>query len=586
MLANLGRWLVIAAVLGSILIWSFFPNLWISLWPKYTMLVLFVVGTVLWIVYSLGNLKIWFKKRSTQYALSLMIMALSSLIIIGFLNWGSVQLTEHQGLKKDWTKGRLYSLSDQTLSVVSSLEEQVKIQVWTRNVQSMGEKRDMKTFLESYQGESRGNVSVEILDPLARRNEALEAGIRRDNVIIVMSEKSGREVRIDNFTEAKGEEQITNAIISAIKGQQKTACFIGGYGGPSIENREADGLSAFNEFLISYSYVTKELVLSTTDQIDKSCELLFVIGPRIAPTDRDLLLIKDSMHAGIPVMALIGSEAPRAWKDFGKELGVSIRDDLILSPSSPNNPRFMITRNYSRDVEIVKSFSLVTLHYDVSSLHLPVQAENAGTIIKAFVSTEPDSYAKKFLPGKSKSIDGRRLSTDLAGAIPIAALVERSLDAAKDSEDPAEGASTKKKALPRSKDKTSMNRSWVDYLLPTAQAQEDPHGHGMMMEEPMGEGATSNENKLRLILFSTDTFVTNALLTQVGNRDLVLNSVSYLLRDTETIGIRPREIGEVRLEIREWDERKVFGALFLISVIFMILAARAAGRRARLKVAV
>lgn len=598
MLADVGFWLIISSVLGSISIWSFFPRLGVSGIPYFIFLGLMFVGAILWFVFSIDRIKVWIKKRSTQYVLSLLVMAICSLVLIGFLNWGSVQLTEKSHWYKDYTKAQLYTLSDQTIEVLSTLKEKVSLQVWTTNIQSMGETRDMKTFLDAYQGNSKGKLTLEILNPQAKFAEATKLNIKRNNIIVIKALESNREIRIENFEEKKGEEQITNGLISALRGQKKTACFLAGYGGPLLDVKDAEGLSFLKEDLESSSYQILEVTLGTVEKMPPACELILLVGPRGAPNERDVKMIKESVEAGTPMAAFIGATSHKGWKELTKEYGITVRDDMVINPLRPNSPQMVDTANYARDIEIVKNFRLRTTHFGVSSLILPMQAKSGDSVIRAFVSTEPMAYAKKIDLTRSKNLDIRRSPDDLSGAMPIAALFERRIDAT--IPDPSinptpKTAPDKIKSLPVKKEepkKTSWLERLLDMMVPAAQAQEGHEGHEGMPdsdmsfnEEAPSAAATPGKKMMRIVVFSSDLFVSNALIEQGGNRDLVLNSISYLLQDSGTLGIRPRDIGEVRLAIKPYDDRKVFGALFLVSLGFMFFAVRAAGRRSRLKAA-
>jgi len=535
-IAKFGYWLFIGALFGNVFIWAFVPSLGMYTVSYLVLLGLAVVGLGLWVFFSFDRLVSWLKLRSTQFALSLGVMALMTFTILGFVNWLAVT----KNVKKDLTANRLHTLSDQTRSVIDSLDEPVRVRVWTTNIALMSDGVDMQAFFENYREIGGDKLTIEIRNPNAHTAEAEADQVRRNNLIIVKAMKSGREARVETLSDVKAEEQLTNAIIQAAKGVKKIVCFVSGHGQPSLDNPEPQGLSLLKETLERSNYEPRELVLVNNDKVPADCELLAVVGPRNVPLEKEITLLKAYLETGAPMIALIGPRASKVWREFFKGYGVEVRQDILIDPYSPEAPTYVATGNYARDVRVTEGFNLLTLFPESSSISVPTESSDENLSIQPFVSSEARSYAKAGAVGSR--IDVRPSGSDLRGPIPIAVLIEKSLES--------------KEAAPE-----------------VSEAADVP--------DPMGEETQDdNEKKQRMILFSNDFFVVNGIVSKVGNSDLFMNSVSYLLQDAELIGIRPRDLRQTYLTLTAQNERQVTGIILIVAGLFMVFGIRAARRKA------
>lgn len=572
-LSKAGFALFIAALFGNVVVWAFIPSLAVGGVAYLVLLGLSAVGLIVWIIFSLERLKVWIKQRSTQFGLSLAVMALMCFIILGFVNWIAVK----KNVKKDFTANQLHTLSDQTVKILTGLSEDILIRVYSTNVSRISKNLNVRNFLENYQMASAGKLKLEIRNPNEFSADAETDKVKRDNIIIVRALASGREARVENFSDNKGEEQITNAIIQAIKGQKKTMCFISGHGQPSISDAGPQGIKILKDALESSNYNVKETVLISVETIPTDCELVVNVGPKNSPLERETEMIAEYVKKGGAMLSLLGPRTPVEWKNGLKDYGIEIRKDLLVDPFRPKQPVVIETRNYARDVDVTESFAIATLFPETSSIRVPLSSKE-GILVKAFVSSEARSYAKA---GEIKGIrDIRPSKSDIKGPIPIAVLIEKDLE-----------SEAEKKPEKPSSDESENHGSWNFDLFPTAHAQDghdhaghdhSAHDHSSHAGKPHvdAKGGESKANdKSRMIVFSNDLFVVNGVIKNAGNLDLFSNSANYLLQDNELMGIRPRDIRQTFLQITVQDIRKVWGFVLIVAGLFVVFGVRAARRK-------
>ncbi len=507
----------------NIIIWGYFPKISVLSWTHYALWGLALAGLIVWIVFSLEQLRGFFKLRSSQFGLGLTITAVMVVGILSVVNWAAFKYNK----KWDLTKNKLYSLSDQSEKIVKELKEKVVIRVWTTNIESMGGNTDLKRFLDNYAIKSGGKVAVEIKNPNDHVEESTRDQVKKANMIIVRSE-SGRENRIEVFNDAKSEELITNAIIQTQKGGKKMVCFLAGHGELSINNNQADGLSFAKERLNASSYETQEIILATAEKFPTDCEMLVIPGPMSAPTEKETTWLSEYLAKGGKIFALFGPGTHATWNTLLKPYGVEAQKDVVLDlrqrPAS-----LVVTKNYADDVDITKAFEPNLVLPETSSLKVPTSTTFDGAQIRPFISSESWTYAKAGLLTEIR--DAAKRSGDKSGPLPIAALITKPV---------ANDNGTPPAPTPEKTD-----------------AETD-------------ENADSNKKETTLIVTTNHKFAANAFVSLLGNLDYFLNTVSFLAKDKELIGIRPRENTKVNLQLTNESPKQVIATVLLLAVVFAV----------------
>jgi len=580
LLSQIGSYLFFGSLFGVIAIWSYFPRLLVMGWPVPTLFALALLGAILWFVFALDRMRLWVKKRSTQFGISLAVFAVGAVVLAGVVNWLAVSYN----VKKDFTTNQIHTLSDQAKKIAGHLEEDILIRVWATSVDRMSPNLDMRKFFENFKIAGKGKIKLEIKNPIEDLTEQRKDQVKKENIIIVRSLKTGRENRIESFNDAKGEEQIVNAIVQVIKGRKKTLCFLQGQGQPSLANSEADGLSFVKTALGDSAYDTKEITLATAEKFPEECEAVVNVGPKGEALAREQILIENYLKGGGKLVALYGPGTPPSWRKTIAEYGVDLRSDLIVD-IRVQPPIYMATKNYAQDVEIVRSFGKLVVFPEANSILVQSKLpEKVG--VKTFVSSESYTYAKA---GDLKALKSlKQTSADVKGPHALAVLITKPIETAPVSQ-PAGGGSG---AAPMTSPKKPPAQGFFNkYIIrgALAQAGEEPEGMDEEMVMPGQGGAPDGpaavdgpkdqKKETTIIAVGNHNFVLNAFIQQVGNMDFFMNSVSYLMKDQDLIGIRPKELRQASLELSIERLRMVIGTVLLLAIAFFVGGMIITGRR-------
>jgi ABC-type uncharacterized transport system involved in gliding motility auxiliary subunit len=68
----------------------------------------------------------------------------------------------------------------------------------------------------------------------------------------------------------------------------------------------------------------------------------------------------------------------------------------------------------------------------------------------------------------------------------------------------------------------------------------------------------ATREKARIVVFGTSLLAVNQYFAQPGNRDLLLNTVSWLAEDEDQISIRPRDTKQTPIFLSAQQDQAVF----------------------------
>ena len=268
----------------------------------------------------------WLKARQTKYAgyVTVYILVIVTIGIVANI------LADRYNKSYDSTANRRYSFSEQTEKVVGGLSQDVKILYFGRK--PFG---DAKALLGRYTDISR-KIRIEYIDmetspQIARANDV----IRPDTSIVQIGE---RKQQARNLSE----EEITGALIRALKDKVRTICYLTGSGEHSIDDTSgADGYGALKEPLEKEGYKTETISLLEKSEVPAECTVVVSGGPQTDYPPSEIAALKKFVEGG--GRALFMLDAPLKLGRFHtsdndglasalQDWGVVVDKDFILDP--------------------------------------------------------------------------------------------------------------------------------------------------------------------------------------------------------------------------------------------------------------
>ncbi len=499
-------WVGTVLVAAALVIWfasgtSYAPP---ANWDRYRFY-LALAGLVCMLVYMASQWREFgkfFGRRQARYgtlAASSVLIVLGILIAVNYIG-------KQQSKRWDLTASKQFSLSDQSRNVLSKLDAPLHVMVFAQNT----EFQPYQDRFKEYQYASK-QVSAEFVDPDQKQTVARQNAVTQYGTMIF--QYKGRIERATSNTE----QEITNAIIKVVSGQQRKVYFTQGHGEKDPTVAEREGYNGIGEALKRENYAVDKIVLAQVTAVPDDASIIVAAGPRLDfyPPEIDtlkkyldkqgkvLLLLDPPDKADAPPLAnLIGLA-----HDWGMDIGTNIVVDVSgmgqLFGASEGMP---VTVSYPSH-PITERFTNVMTMYPLTRSVAPVSGGVNGHTPQTIVETSQRSWAesnlKGIFAGQPPAFDEGQ---DKRGPISIAAAVS----AGATPPDPSKPA--------------------------------DPN---------------ASKAETRVVVFGDSDFAANAYLGFSGNKDLFMNTMGWLSQQENLISIRPKEAQDRRLTLTSSQQTRL-----------------------------
>ena len=470
-------------------------------------------GLVCVLAYTLGQ---WreiakvFSRRQTRYGTLMGVSILVVLAILVAINY----IGSKQNKRWDLTANKQFSLSDQSRNVAAKLDAPMQVVVFAQEPQFTRFQEKMK----EYEYASK-KISTEYIDPEKKPSAAKQSNV--DRIPTIIFNYKGRTERVN----ADGEQDITNAIIKVVSGQQRKVYFTQGHGEKDATSSERDGYNVVATALGRENYTVEKLAIAQAGAVPDDAAVVIVAGPRndfFAPEvdalkkylDRQgklLLELDPPDKVDSPPLTNLLALA----HDWGIQTGNNVVVDVsgmgrmigtdasvpVVAPPYPAHP-------------ITQRFGMITA-FPLAREASPVTGGVNGHVAQSFIETGPRSWAE----------------TDLKSLMTSGAV---SLDESKG-------------------DKKGPIALGSAVSAPAAPAAPPKPG------EP-----DAPKPETRLVVIGDSDFAANGTLGVPGNRDLFMNTIGWLSQQDNLISIRPKEADDRRITLTATQESNIMWLSLLI----------------------
>jgi ABC-type uncharacterized transport system involved in gliding motility auxiliary subunit len=477
-----------------------------------------IVGTlmsggilVLWFALDSQGFLALFKRKGAKYGASSGVVVILGIAIIV----GIATLSNRTRFNKslDLSRDKLNTLSEQSKQIAKSLRDQkekISVLAFFSNDQAATEFKDT---IYLYQAEG-ADLQVEYIDPKKDPQRAIAEKIMDLNTVIVR--KGSQEKRLTTFTE----EKITNAISNVLKERSKKIYFTKGHGESQVKNSEGEGLSTLVTALENDRYQTEEISILETAKIPDDADGVVIISPVYDFKEEETRILDEYLgRGGALFISLPGAQLAPNLVRLSEKFGIKIHDDLLMSPQEFTASGFLppfslvmtdfdglhpITKDFARqssvDVFALFARSLTINEENPSKLKGTLLAKSSRSSIKVPNIRQKEDIQESAL---DKAVDGQ-------GSAPLAVAFGKPLH-------PELAANDGKK----------------DAISDVTDSKKSSSG---------------SPRETRLIVAGAK-IAENGLFQYPANRDLVLNSIQYMLQDDSFISIRPKDPTKSTLSI-------------------------------------
>jgi len=377
------------------------PRTWVQL-------AIGVAGIAAYLWVNVGRMRERFTGRGTFFLASSLVTGAVVIAALGGLNYIAVKKPKTW----DFTKEKIYTLSDQTDGVLKGLKDEVRvIAFYAPNEPEFAE---LDQRLRQYR-QRTDKLKVEMLDPTKHVKEVKELNISQGGPRLIVK-AGGKESRAKDV----GEESLTNAIAEVTRGASKKIYFSKGHGEHGIGDATERGMKLWVDGLKSEGYQVAEIELAATKAMPADAQALVLAGPVASLTDGEAKLVQEWVDKGGKLIALIDPSIHSGLEKAFAAWGLKLGDDEVIDTES-QQPEFAIAQEYA-DHPITNPrsspFQVASIFPLARSVSKAKDAP-AGWSVTELARTGPRSW------GETDPIrDGRVEYTpgkDLKGPVPLAA---------------------------------------------------------------------------------------------------------------------------------------------------------------------
>lgn len=436
--------------------------------------------------------------------------------VIGLLAWFSARHT----FVSDWTADGRHTLSQASLTLLSTLDKPVAINAFVRdNARSRTLKKRIEELVARYR-RHKPDISLRFINPDIEPQTTRELGISNEGELLIRYGERSEKPR------ALTEQSLTNALQRVARSAERWLVFISGHGERRPQGQANHDMGDWGAQLRSKGFLVQNLNLGETRAIPDNTSVLIIASPRVAWLPGELKLVNDYLDRGGNLLWLTDPRANNGEENanhlglgpLAERLGLEFLPGTVVDAATQvlniPDPRYALIAEYPAH-PTVHEFDQLTLFPQAVGIEFE---RPEGWRAEAVLVTNPSAWSETgAMQGGIKLDPG----DDIAGPLNIGVALTR-------------------------------------------QGIYEAHA------EALG-GAANLTAEQRILVIGDGDFLSNAFIGNAGNLNLGLNFINWLSRDDNLIDIPAKTATDLSLELSPTASAMI-GLGFLFGLPLMLLA--------------
>ncbi len=456
--------------------------------------------------------------KTTKHGVNMGTMVLLVMALLVAINYVAVKRNK----KWDLTSEKLNSLSDQTVKLLNGLSEPIEIRAFFRD-DSPDEGQQLglvKHYVSLMKAES-AKIDFQVIDPMKRPDLAKQYEVVASGTIVL--KYKGR-LRSIQETTSVSEETFANALLKITREKNKHVYYLVGHGELNLDDdKDPQGGGFFKKALQDASYDIFELNLITQKAVPESADVVLVLGPKQALLEPELTALEIYARNGGHLLLTSDPGQKTNIQKLMQTLGVNFTNKYIIDQVGQQiagSAALAVGMEYSPTSEITKDIKekRITLFNLASPLEKDMKAP-ADWKFEEFVKSSPASFVTDSLSNQMK-FDEKK---DKKVASTLGMTVTGQLTS-----------------------KVAQGKSIVE---------------------------SKGGKDFSLVAFGDTDLTSNQLFYEQINRDILMNSIAFLAKDTDLISLRPKTPLGNKLDMTNTQAMLlVLGVYFPIPILLLIIS--------------
>lgn len=450
---------------------------------------------------NFGGVRGFVSRRSTRYGGNMVVLILIVLAISVLLQ----ALALRHSLRWDLTANQRYSLSPQSRKILKDLKKNVELLAFYQDAQEG--RQSLKDLLDEYAYNSP-RFTYRFVDPDRSPNLAKQYKVTTYGTLVLQSGDKRQTIAQPT------EQDITNALIKVTQNKEKTIYVTTGHGEKQLSDTERGGFSDAKQAIEDQNYKVKELVLLRQKDVPADAAVVVIAGPTRDFFPEEIAALKRYVNRGGKLLVMLEPQVdtPRLNK-FLEDYGIEPGNNEIIDRLSR-----VFGASYTTPIVTQYAKHAITENFGVASFFPSARSMTAekkpptNVQAQSLAFTGPNSWAETNLRLLDQGTAEFNEGSDIPGPVPVAAVATI-----------------------------------------TPQAPDNPQG--LLFS---GKMTPPKKDKARIVAFGDSDFASNGALGLSGNKDLFLNSLSWLAEEGDLIAIRPKNQSNSPLLLSAAEGRMAF----------------------------
>jgi ABC-type uncharacterized transport system involved in gliding motility auxiliary subunit len=264
----------------------------------------------------------FFSKRSSKLGTNTTVLSLAVIVILVIIN-----VLGYQHHKRfDLTTQKLYTLSDQTKTILAGLKSDINVVRFSKAPDS-----PFDDLMAEYRNQSP-HVKFQNVDPQEKPEVAKDYGATHIGDVIVASGPRKQTIAA-NPESGLSESDVTSAILKVTRDKVKMVCFVTGHGEKGLADSQANGYTGVDQGLKKEGYNTQSVNLVTQNGVPSDCDVLVVAGPTQAYFPQEVDMVKKYIDAGGKALIEIDPQTDPKLDDILQAWNISKGENVVVDAS-------------------------------------------------------------------------------------------------------------------------------------------------------------------------------------------------------------------------------------------------------------
>ena len=440
-------------------------------------IILLIVGVALCLsgFWLWGNKYKFWQRRSTKEGMVVIAKTAIVLVVVGLINWLGIIYNQ----RWDLSENRVHTLTEQSQTMVSRLEQPLEVLIFDRNNNS-----ELDSLLQNYRRYS-DKFQFKYINPEQEIGLAQQFGVESLGEIYLQYGEKRQKLDSGNAAlgETLNETKLTNGIERITRDRPINIYLLQGHGEASLDLVEG-GLAQSIKNLEERGNNIQVLNLASSGKIPDDANLIVIAGATRKLLAAEVSTLQQYLKVGGNLLLLLAPNADIGITPILQNWGIELDQRLVVDGSGAGNvmgfgPAVAIVNNYGEHPITANFGNGISLFPEARPLTV---LDKMGIASTPLAITSEQTWAESDLRSEQITFDQAK---DIPGPLNIAIALER--------------------------------------------------------EQPQIS---------RLVVFGSSTFATNGWFEQQLNGDILLNSISWLVREEQdTLTIRPKEAANRRINL-------------------------------------